>query len=195
METRSNNVRYYAPKLRTCDGRCHFFVGETPSGIIALGFRAPPSGSRVHVACRQAQRGVQMRIWRDANMAARVGDVDIEAQRGGSPAVDPTTGWMISPIVAASLCITPRGLLTPRQAAKVDALKNPRISQLCVGSPCIPGYSPKQRHSETSRLAQCRATIWNLCHAALRPNGAARSSRSHQRLNGGLEQRPKRGAD
>lgn len=33
-----------------------------------------------------AQRGVQMRIWRDANMAARVGDVDIEAQLGGSPA-------------------------------------------------------------------------------------------------------------
>ena len=39
-------------------------------------------------------------------------------------AVDPATGWTISPIVAASLCIKPRGLLTPRQAAKVDALKN-----------------------------------------------------------------------
>jgi transposase len=39
-------------------------------------------------------------------------------------AVDPMTGWMISPIVAASLCIKPRGLLTPGQAAKVKALKN-----------------------------------------------------------------------
>ena len=39
-------------------------------------------------------------------------------------AVDPATGWTISPIVAASLCIKPRGLLTPRQAAKVDALKS-----------------------------------------------------------------------
>ena len=39
-------------------------------------------------------------------------------------AVDPATGWTISPIVAASRCIKPRGLLTPRQAAKVDALKN-----------------------------------------------------------------------
>ena len=38
--------------------------------------------------------------------------------------VDPATGWTIAPIVAASLCIKPRGLLTPRQAAKVDALKN-----------------------------------------------------------------------
>ena len=33
-------------------------------------------------------------------------------------AVDRATGWTISPIVAASLCIKPRGLLTPRQAAK-----------------------------------------------------------------------------
>ncbi len=39
-------------------------------------------------------------------------------------AVDPATGWSISPIVAASLCIKPRGVLTPRQAAKVGALKS-----------------------------------------------------------------------
>jgi transposase len=38
-------------------------------------------------------------------------------------AVDPGTGWLISPIVAASLCIKPRGLLTTAQAAKIDALK------------------------------------------------------------------------
>jgi phosphatidylserine/phosphatidylglycerophosphate/cardiolipin synthase-like enzyme len=30
-----------------------------------------------------AGRGVKVRIWRDANMAERVGDVDIEAQLGG----------------------------------------------------------------------------------------------------------------
>jgi hypothetical protein len=39
-------------------------------------------------------------------------------------AVDPAIGCTISPIVAASLCIKPRGLLTSRQAAKVDALKS-----------------------------------------------------------------------
>ena len=39
-------------------------------------------------------------------------------------AVDRATGWTISPIVATSLRLKPRGLLTPRQAAKVDALKN-----------------------------------------------------------------------
>jgi transposase len=37
--------------------------------------------------------------------------------------VDPATGRSISPIVAAALCIKPRGLLTVNQAAKVDALK------------------------------------------------------------------------
>jgi phosphatidylserine/phosphatidylglycerophosphate/cardiolipin synthase-like enzyme len=30
-----------------------------------------------------AARGVKVRIWRDANMAERVGDVDVEAQLGG----------------------------------------------------------------------------------------------------------------
>jgi len=37
--------------------------------------------------------------------------------------VDPVTGRSISPIVAAALCIKPRGLLTANQAAKVDAMK------------------------------------------------------------------------
>lgn len=36
---------------------------------------------------------------------------------------DPLTGNLVSPIVAAALCIKPRGLLTEAQAAKVDAFK------------------------------------------------------------------------
>lgn len=37
------------------------------------------------------------------------------------PVRDPDTGHAISPVVAAALCIKPRGLLTDRQARKVDA--------------------------------------------------------------------------
>ncbi len=40
------------------------------------------------------------------------------------PAIDPATGWSITPIVAAALCIKPRGALTKKQAAKVDVLKS-----------------------------------------------------------------------
>ncbi|TJV52013.1 MAG: transposase, partial [Mesorhizobium sp.] len=39
------------------------------------------------------------------------------------PVRDPDTGHAISPVVAAALCIKPRGLLTDQQARKVDALK------------------------------------------------------------------------
>ena len=38
-------------------------------------------------------------------------------------AIDPATGWQISPIMAASLCMRPQGMLTAPQAAKVLALK------------------------------------------------------------------------
>lgn len=39
------------------------------------------------------------------------------------PVRDPHTGHAISPVIAAALCIKPRGSLTPDQARKVDALK------------------------------------------------------------------------
>ncbi len=39
------------------------------------------------------------------------------------PVRDLDTGHAISPVVAAALCMKPRGQLTPRQAKKVDALK------------------------------------------------------------------------
>src|SRR5574337_1105023 len=37
--------------------------------------------------------------------------------------LDPMTGRVISPLTAAALCVKPRGQMTPRQAASVDALK------------------------------------------------------------------------
>lgn len=40
-----------------------------------------------------------------------------------SRAVDPATGWQISPVIAAALCMKPMAQLTPGQLDKVDALK------------------------------------------------------------------------
>lgn len=42
---------------------------------------------------------------------------------GEARAVDPATGWQISPTVAACLCMKPTPTLTPSEAAKVVALK------------------------------------------------------------------------
>jgi transposase len=53
----------------------------------------------------------------------------IGAGVAGNPAIDgalprdPFNGCRISPVVAAALCIKPRGLLTERQVARVDVLK------------------------------------------------------------------------
>jgi Transposase len=48
--------------------------------------------------------------------------------------LDPRTGGVISPIIAAALCIKPRGLLTPHQAEKVDILKQALPAFACMRS-------------------------------------------------------------
>jgi transposase len=45
------------------------------------------------------------------------------AEATTSQLVDPATGHLVSPIVAAALCVKPRGMLTPTQAVTVDAFK------------------------------------------------------------------------
>jgi hypothetical protein len=50
--------------------------------------------------------------------------VAVEAVTAAAPLLtDPSTGRLVSPIVAAALCVKPRGLLTAAQAARVDAFK------------------------------------------------------------------------
>nr|WP_286840214.1 transposase [Acidiphilium sp. 34-64-41] len=50
--------------------------------------------------------------------------VTVDAATTATPnLIDPLTGHLVSPIVAAALCVKPRGLLTEAQAAKVDAFK------------------------------------------------------------------------
>ena len=50
--------------------------------------------------------------------------VTVDAVTTATPLlIDPLTGHLVSPIVAAALCVKPRGLLTDAQVAKVDAFK------------------------------------------------------------------------
>ena len=58
--------------------------------------------------------------WRRAEQQASGPKVKHEILK---PVRDPETGHAISPVIAAALCIKPRGKLTSDQARKVDALK------------------------------------------------------------------------
>jgi len=61
--------------------------------------------------------------WRSASGEDRPQRRPVAATAAEGRAVDPATGWQISPIAAAALCLRPRGHLTPSQALKIDALK------------------------------------------------------------------------
>ena len=58
--------------------------------------------------------------WRHPN---REEEIKVELPAEESRAIDPATGWQISPIVAVALCMKPSKMLTPPQAVKVAALK------------------------------------------------------------------------
>jgi hypothetical protein len=82
------------------------------------------------------------------------------------PVRDPETGHAISPVIAAALCIKPRGKLTPDQARKVDALK--------AGSPAFATMRClAMRFNGICRVAlysghpQC---VWQNCHFLLQIN-------------------------
>jgi hypothetical protein len=62
-----------------------------------------------------------LKVWRETeNIQPDEPPPDVDVSE---PVRDPETGHMISSVVAAALCIKPRGLLTDRQARKVNALK------------------------------------------------------------------------
>ena len=71
-------------------------------------------------------------------------------------AFDPATGGLISPIIAAALCIKPRGLLTNDQAAKVDVLKSEGSDFAAMRRLAMRfrGHSSKQECCEARRLAE-----------------------------------------
>lgn len=75
---------------------------------------------RLLATWRRAERPEQIKDESDT-APARIGPAD--RTYDNAPIRDPQTGHLISPVVAAALCIKPRGALTSNQARKADALK------------------------------------------------------------------------
>ena len=119
------------------------------------------------------------------------------AARSGVQPVDPPTGRLISPIVAAALCIKPRGLLTDNQAAKVDALKSewPEFAAMRRLAMRFRGILRSKNCCEARRLAEGRASIRPLRDAAVCPHLAERYRRREKCDHGDLEQWPNRRTD
>ena len=84
-------------------------------------------------------------------------------------AIDPVTGWLISPIVVAALCMKPHGLLTTGQAAKVAALKS-ALSEFVTMRWLAMRFRGIPRSKNAKRLDGWLndAQRWHLRYAALR---------------------------
>ena len=84
---------------------------------------------------RQREHNWKIPVQNDPICGNHVTGVKPKTSTGGSPpdvdvsepVRDPDTGHMISSVVAAALCMKPRGLLTDREARKVNALKQGSI--------------------------------------------------------------------
>jgi hypothetical protein len=117
-------------------------LDELPERAVMAPKPNTPSGFHDHLARRWAEgctsgRALLLEI-RDVGYTgslSHLGQLLADWRRAGRPVtvdtataakpilVDPVTGHLVSPIVAATLCVKPRGLLTQAQAAKVDAFK------------------------------------------------------------------------
>nr|WP_081433845.1 ISL3 family transposase [Beijerinckia indica] len=80
-------------------------------------------------------------------------------------AIDPVTGWQISPKVAAVLCLKPTRLLTPRQALKVKALKQASPSFVTMRALAM-RFRGLMRSKEPSKLEKW---LEKVRHAAILP--------------------------
>ena len=90
------------------------------------------------------------------------------------------TGRGISPLTAAALCVKPRGQMTARQVANVDALK---------------AASAEFTAMRRGRLADRCARVWDLRDAAFCEDDTPRPGGGAERYVGALEQRADRRTD
>jgi hypothetical protein len=79
---------------------------------------------RLLIKWRRAKRAALSPIRASTPAPATTTATDPATAAAMPRAIDPVTGWLISPIVVAALCMKPHGLLTTGQAAKVAVLKS-----------------------------------------------------------------------
>jgi transposase len=114
-------------------------VDELPPRSVMAPKRNTPGGFQSHLAQRWAEgctsgrallleikelgyTGSLSHLGRFLTVWRRTGR-PTAAEATTSYLVDPANGHSVSPIVAAALCVKPRGMLTPTQEATVDAFK------------------------------------------------------------------------
>jgi hypothetical protein len=131
--------------------------------------------------------------WRRAHFAAAAGI----AAPHGVPATDDPAAHAVPPIVAAALCLKPRGMLTEAQAAKVDRLKEGSAEFVTMRQLAM-RFRSLLKGSDPAPLDNWLSDARRLRHprdAAVRSHAAAGSRRGPQGDHRALEQRPGRGAD
>jgi hypothetical protein len=86
---------------------------------------------------------------------------------------DPSTGGLISSIVAVALCVKPRGMLTKSQKAKVAVLKS-SLPSFAVIRALAMRFRGMMKSSKADGLDAwlVRSRLRHLWHAGLRPSAA-----------------------
>ena len=133
----------------------------------------------------------------------RSGEPSLEGDEQEEPApvrvrtLDPMTGRVISPLTAAALCIKPRGQMTARQVANVDALKAASAEFTAMRRLWRCGFEAcfAVERREDGRLADRCARVWDLRDAAFCEDDTPRPGGGAERHVGALEQRADRGTD
>ena len=133
----------------------------------------------------------------------RSGEPSLEGDEQEEPApvrvrtLDPMTGRVISPLTAAALCVKPRGQMTVRQVANVDALKAASAEFTAMRRLAMRFRGPASRWNGggVGRLADRCARVWDLRDAAFCEDDTPRPGGGAERYVGALEQRADRRTD
>ena len=111
--------------------------------------------------------------------------------------LDPMTGRAISPLTAAALCVKPRGQMTARQVANVDALEGGvgGVHRDAASGDAVSRPASRWNAGEAGCLADRCTRVWDLRDAAFCEDDTPGPGGCSERCVGTLEQRADRRTD